>query len=210
VSGALGSGEAGALEECVAAGGVAVIPTDTVYGVCCDPDNERAAEALFRLKHRPPARACALMFFALEPALRTLAELRPRERLALEALLPGPVTLLLPNREFRFAPACRADPASFGLRVPRLGERLAALASVARPVMQSSANLSGEPDARALAEVPASIVEHAQLALDGGELPGTPSTVIDLRDLEGEGRWHVLRDGALPRTDVEAVFASLA
>jgi L-threonylcarbamoyladenylate synthase len=210
VSGALGSGDARALEGCLAAGGVAVIPTDTVYGVCCDPGNERAAEALYRLKQRPPARACAVMFFALEPALLTLAELRPRERLALEALLPGPVTLLLPNRDFRFAPACRVDPASFGLRVPRLGERLTALASVARPVMQSSANISGEPDARTLAEVPASIVEHAQLALDGGELPGTPSTVIDLRDLDSDGRWHVLRDGALPRTDVEAVFASLA
>ena len=197
------------MEECVVAGGVAVIPTDTVYGVCCDPDNERAAEALYRLKQRPPARACAVMFFALEPALRALEELRPRERLALEALLPGPVTLLLPNREFRFAPACRADPASFGLRVPRLGERLAALGSVALPVMQSSANLSGEADARAFAEVSPRILEQAQLALDGGELPGTPSTVIDLRDLDSEGRWHVLRDGALPRTAVEAVFASL-
>jgi L-threonylcarbamoyladenylate synthase len=210
VSDALRSTEASALEDCLAAGGVAVIPTDTVYGVCCDPDNERAAEALYRLKQRPPARACAVMFFALDPALRALAELSPRERLALEALLPGPVTLLLPNRAFRFAPACRADPASFGLRVPRLEEPLAALCAVDRPVMQSSANISGEPDARALAEVPDSIVEHAQLALDGGELPGTPSTVIDLRDFDSEGRWHVLREGALPRRAIEGLFASLA
>jgi L-threonylcarbamoyladenylate synthase len=76
--------------------------------------------------------------------------------------------------------------------------------------MQSSANISGEPDARAFAEVPSSILERAQLALDGGELPGTPSTVIDLRDFDREGRWHVLRDGALPRSAVEDVFASLA
>ena len=206
----LDSGQASALEACVASGGVAVIPTDTVYGVCCDPDNERAAEALYRLKRRSPARACAVMFFAVDAALRALAELRPRERLALETLLPGPVTVLLPNRELRFAPACRADPASFGLRVPRLGERLAALGSMALPVMQSSANLSGEPDARALAEVPSSIIERAQLALDGGELPGTPSTVIDLRDFDRDGRWHVLRDGALPRSAVEEVFVSLA
>jgi L-threonylcarbamoyladenylate synthase len=209
VSAALDSGQANALEACVAGGGVAVIPTDTVYGVCCDPDNERAAEALFRLKRRSPARACAVMFFAVEAALGALAELRPRERLALQALLPGPVTVLLPNRELRFAPACRADPASFGLRVPRLGERLAALGSVALPVMQSSANISGEPDAHAFAEVPSSILERAQLALDGGELPGTPSTVIDLRDFDSQGRWYVLRDGALPRSAVEHVFASL-
>ena len=79
---ALDSGQASALEACVADGGVAVIPTDTVYGVCCDPDNERAAEALYRLKRRSPARACAVMFFAVDAALRALAELRPRERLA--------------------------------------------------------------------------------------------------------------------------------
>ena len=52
--------------------------------------------------------------------------------------------------------------------------------------------------------------QGADLVLDGGELPGTPSTVIDLRDLETEGRWHVLREGALPKTDVEAALARLA
>jgi len=210
VSDVLSSTHAERLQDCVAAGGVAVIPTDTVYGVCCDPDNARAAERLYALKQRPPARACAVMFFALEPALEVLAGLRPSERLALEALLPGPVTVLLPNRELRFAPACRADPTSFGLRVPRLGERLAALVSVGLPVMQSSANISGQPDARALEEVPASILAGAELTLDGGKLPGTPSTVIDLRDFDSDGRWHVLRDGALPRSSVEELFASLA
>src|SRR5262249_60408347 len=125
VSGLPGGTGPSAWEECIAAGGVAVIPTDTVYGVCCAPDNERAAEALYRLKERPPARACAVMFFALEPALQALAELRPRERLALEALLPGPVTLLLPNRGCRVAPACRADRASCALRGTRRGDRVA-------------------------------------------------------------------------------------
>jgi L-threonylcarbamoyladenylate synthase len=47
------------LQECVAAGGVAVIPTDTVYGVCCDPDDERAARRLYELKGRPAARPAA-------------------------------------------------------------------------------------------------------------------------------------------------------
>jgi L-threonylcarbamoyladenylate synthase len=204
-------GEQGArrLEQCVAEGGVAVFPTDTVYGVCCDPDNEQAAQRLYALKGRPAARPAAVMFFALEPALEMLPELAPDERAALAALLPGPVTLLLSNPSLRFAPACRTDPVTLGLRVPRLPERLGALASLVRPVMQSSANRSGEPDARTLAEVPRSMLDGADLVLDGGELPGTPSTVIDLRDYSAQRRWHVLREGALARSTVRETLTSL-
>ena len=185
------------LGECLAGGGVAVFPSDTVYGLCCHPEDEQAARRLYALKGRPKARASAVMFFSLEPALAALGELHERERRALAALLPGPVTLLLANRAGRFVAACRSDPATLGLRVPALPERLQALCGLPDPVMQSSANLSGEPDARRLEDVPASIREGADLVLDGGELPGVPSTVIDLRDLAEEGRWHVLREGAL-------------
>jgi len=198
------------LEQCVAEGGVAVFPTDTVYGVCCDPDNEQAARRLYALKGRPAARPAAIMFFSLQPALQALPELALDERAALSALLPGPVTLLLANPALRFTPACRTDPATLGLRVPELPERLHALAAVARPVMQSSANLSGEPDARTLAQVPQSMRDGADLALDGGELPGTPSTVIDLRDYREQRRWHVLREGALARSAVRETLTSLA
>jgi len=198
------------LEQCVSGGGVAVFPTDTVYGVCCDPDDERAARRLYALKGRPAARPAAVMFFALEPALETLSELHHDERAALAALLPGPVTLLLSNSVRRFAPACRVDPATLGLRVPHLPERLRALAGSSKPVMQSSANLSGQPDARSLEQIPDSILDGADLVLDGGELPGMPSTVIDLRDYSANRRWHVLREGALARSAVRETLTSLA
>lgn len=185
------------LGECLAGGGVAVFPSDTVYGLCCHPEDEQAARRLYALKGRPKARASAVMFFSLEPALAALGELHERERRALAALLPGPVTLLLANRAGRFVAACRSDPATLGLRVPALPERLQALCGLPDPVMQSSANLSGEPDARRLEDVPASIREGADLVLDGGTLPGTPSTVIDLREYAVNGSWHMLREGAL-------------
>src|ERR1700691_1322232 len=94
------------LRRCGEGGGVAVFPTDTVYGVCCDPDSERAAKRLYELKGRPPAQPAAVMFFKLEHALQALPELALQEREAVEALLPGPVTLLLANWELRFAAAC--------------------------------------------------------------------------------------------------------
>jgi L-threonylcarbamoyladenylate synthase len=198
------------LHDCVASGGVAVFPSDTVYGICCDPENEAAARRLYTLKGRPAARACAVMFFALEDALEHLEDLAESERDAMHALLPGPVTLLLPNRSGRFSAACRVDPGTLGLRVPALGAALAPLVNVTVPVLQSSANLSGEADARTLEQVPAQLREGADLVLDGGELPGVPSTVIDLRDLDSEGRWYVLREGALPRERVEQALGALA
>lgn len=198
------------LRDCVERGGVAVFPSDTVYGVCCDPDNEEAARRLYALKGRPAARACAVMFFSLEDALQRLDDLHESERDVLHALLPGPVTLLLSNRTHRFAPACRVDPGTLGLRVPALSGGLEPLAAVGVPVLQSSANLSGEPDARRLEDVPAQLREGADLVLDGGELPGTPSTVVDLRELDDDGRWYVLREGAVPREEVERAIGALA
>ena len=201
--------DAARLQECLAGGGVALFPTDTVYGICCDPDDEQAAQRLYGMKGRSKRRASAVMYFALAPALEALDDMPASERAALDALLPGPVTLLLANRAGRFGAACREDPATLGLRVPRLSERLGALASVARPVMQTSANMSGEPDARALEEVPAQLREGADVVLDGGKLPGVPSTVVDLREFDAERRWHVLREGALGAAAVKETLAAL-
>jgi L-threonylcarbamoyladenylate synthase len=193
----LSAENARALQECIAAGGVAVFPADTVYGLCCDPDSAEAAARIYELKGRPPERPAAVMFFALEHALAALPELPAEERDALRALLPGGVTLLLANPRRRFAAACAGDRGTLGLRVPRLPERLAALAAVAVPVMQTSANLHAAPDARRLSDVPARLRDGADLVLDGGELPGRPSTVVDLRRYATHGEWQVLREGAL-------------
>lgn len=201
--------DARALRECVSSGGVAIFPTDTVYGICCDPDDEAAARRLYELKGRPARRSCAILYFGVDHALAGLGELSDTERLALEVLLPGPVTLLLANRAGSFAAACRKDPSTLGLRVPRLAERIAALGRIDCAVMQSSANLSGEPDARSLQDVPRQLLDGADLVLDGGELPGTPSTVVDLRDFEAERRWHMLREGAVPRESVQEMLATV-
>jgi len=185
------------LQACVMSGGVAVIPTDTVYGVCCDPDEEAAVRRLYELKGRPPERPAAVMFFGLDAALAALPGLAGRELAAVRALLPGGVTLLLANRARRYLPACGPDPDTLGIRVPLLAGALEGLAAASGPVMQSSANLSGGPDPRALDQVPTSIRDGARLVLDGGPLPGMPSTVVDLRSYADGGGWRLLREGAV-------------
>jgi L-threonylcarbamoyladenylate synthase len=194
--------DAMAFERCMAVGGVAVFPADTVYGLACDPGSGQAVRRLYRLKGRRSDRPAAVMFFDAELALAALPELGPRTRAALARLLPGALTALLPNPARRFRLACGPDPETLGLRVPTLD----ALAAVRWPVLQSSANHAGRPDARRLADVPGSLRAAADLVLDGGELPGRSSTVVDLRDYEADGAWSIVRAGALGS---EAVAAAL-
>ncbi|MGH2840288.1 MAG: L-threonylcarbamoyladenylate synthase [Solirubrobacteraceae bacterium] len=188
----LGPADAAAFERCIDEGGVAVFPADTVYGLACDPRSPSAVARLYELKGREAGKPAAVMFFAVPAALHAMPELGPRTRAALERMLPGAVTVLLPNPERRFALACGPDPDTLGLRVPAMG----AFAAIARPVLQSSANRSGAADARRVEDVDEALREAADLVLDGGELPGTPSTVIDLRGFEA-GEWSVVRAGAV-------------
>jgi L-threonylcarbamoyladenylate synthase len=181
---------------------VALFPADTVYGLACDPESEPAVERLYAIKGRPPERPAAVMFFSLDEALGALPELGAHTRGALERLLPGPLTLLLPNPSRRFPLACGPAPERLGLRVPEVP----LLADVRRPVMQSSANPSGGADARRLADVDERIRAEVDLTIDGGELPGTPSTVIDLTGFEDGGGYEIVREGAL---DAVAVAAAL-
>jgi len=189
--------DAETFSRCIAVGGVAVFPADTVYGLACEPDNREAVTQLYFLKRRRPEKPAAVMFFDSELALAALPELGPRTRAACQALLPGAVTLLLPNPARRFPLACGPDPDTVGLRVPAWPEALAPLAGVRWPVLQSSANDAGGADARTLDGVPERIRRAADLVLDGGDLPGTPSTVVDLRAWERDGRFAIVRHGAV-------------
>jgi L-threonylcarbamoyladenylate synthase len=193
-------------ERCVSVGGVALFPADTVYGLAAGPDSREGVERLYRLKGRVADKPAAVMFFQLESALAALPELGERTRAALERLLPGGVTLLLPNPERRYPLACGPAPERLGLRVPRLEGELAPLRAMRGPVLQSSANPSGRPDARTVDDVDPRLRAGVDLVLDAGELPGTASTVVDLSAYEDEGSWAILREGAVPR---EAVVRSI-
>jgi L-threonylcarbamoyladenylate synthase len=189
--------DAETFERCMSVGGVALFPADTVYGLACEPDSREAVERLYALKGRRPDKPAAVLFFALELALAALPELPPATLAAAQALLPGGVTLLLPNPARRFPLACGPDPETLGLRVPAWPPALAALAAVSWPVLQSSANPSGGADARRVDDVPAPLRAAVDLVLDGGELPGTPSTVVDLRRFERGREWTIVRKGAV-------------
>jgi L-threonylcarbamoyladenylate synthase len=190
------------LAAVVARGGVVVFPSDTVYGLACDPEDAAAVRRVYELKGRPQDKPAAVMYFALDAVD---LEISPRTRALLERLLPGAVTALLPNPDGWFPLACGPDPGTIGLRVPDLPR----LASVRVPLLQTSANLAGGPDPRRLADVPDSIRSGADLVIDGGELAGIASTVVDLRRFEESGAWVVVRDGAVERAAIAGAVGAL-
>jgi len=199
----LSTSVAEAFERCIAAGGLAVFPADTVYGLACDPDDRIAVQRLYLLKRRDPEKPSAVMFFDLQAALAAMPALGERTRAAMRRLLPGGATLLVPNPSRRFALASGSDPDTLGVRVPAVPQ----LEGVARPVLQSSANRAGDADPRRLEEVPELIRAAADLLIDGGELPGTPSTVVDLRRYEDEGAWSVIRAGAVAEEELASALS---
>jgi L-threonylcarbamoyladenylate synthase len=169
-----------------------VLPTDTVYGLCGDPYGHAAAREIYRLKQRPSEQPLAL----LAKDVDTLVELVPELSRATLALLPGPYTLVLPNPAQRFRWLTGSAPETIGVRVPELTGRGAAVLAEVGAVVATSANLHGGPEARTLEDVPAEIRAAAAL-VDGGELPGTPSTVLDLTGAEP----RVLREGVVPAAE---------
>jgi L-threonylcarbamoyladenylate synthase len=193
------------LERTVLGGGVALFPADGLYGLACDPSNPEAIERIHRIKGRPEDKPSAVMFFSPLAMRELVSTLGPRTRDALGALLPGPVTLVVSNPQ-RLYPLAGRD------RPERLGVRLidGPLAGASCAVLQTSANLSGEPPPSRFSDVDPAIVDAVDLAIDGGELTGMPSTVIDLTAIEGEGTWSILREGALPAERVSDLLAELA
>jgi L-threonylcarbamoyladenylate synthase len=192
-----------ALERTIG-GGVAVFPADGLYGLACDPLDAAAIVRIHRLKGRDDGKPSAVMYFS-PLAMRELVEgLGPRTAAAVSALLPGPVTLVVANPAHRYPLACREDRERLGVRL--IG---GPLAGAMCPLFQTSANLSGEPAPARFEDLPEAIVAGADLAIDGGELTGLPSTVVDIAAIETDGGWRVLRQGALSPGDLTARLASV-
>jgi L-threonylcarbamoyladenylate synthase len=190
-----------ALERCVGGGGVAIFPADTIYGLACDPLNEAAVQRIHSIKGSDEGKPLAVMYFSPLAMREVLSGLGDRSHHAVSALLPGPVTLVIANPERRYPLASGDAPETLGVRLIE-----GPLAGAMTPILQTSANRSGESPPRGFEEIEEQVLEDADLAIDGGELIGAASTVVDLSKLDSAGRWEVLREGALPEGVIDRIL----
>jgi L-threonylcarbamoyladenylate synthase len=185
------------------AGKLVVLPTDTVYGLCANPYRSEPAEKIFDVKGRDQQQAIALIASDLEMLFECIPELRGRPATIARELLPGAYTLVFANPARRYRWLTGSRPDTIGVRVPAVEGYGRQVLDRVGAVAATSANLHGQPDARSVADIPQEILGRVAEVVDAGELPGTPSTVIDYT---GE-RPVVLREGA---GDVERALAVLA
>jgi len=196
------------VDEAVAAlrsGRVAIVPTDTVYGLAAAPDSKDAVRELSRLKRRDETQPIALVAADLDVLLERIPELRGRGERIAHALLPGQYTLVLPNPAGRYGRLAGSRPDTIGVRIPDLTGSGRDLLERVGAIAATSANLTGGADPRTLAEVPDELRAAAAALLDGGLLAGTPSTVLDFTGAEP----RVLREGAAPVADALRIVAGL-
>jgi L-threonylcarbamoyladenylate synthase len=181
-----------------------VLPVDTVYGLCADPYREAPVRELYRMKQRPVEQPTALLAKDVDFLFELVPELRGRAGVLARALLPGQFTLVLPNPGERFRWLTGSTPDRIGVRVPELTGPGAEVLARVGAVVATSANLRGGPEPTRVEDVPVEIRAGAAAIVDGGELPGTPSTVLDLTGAEPT----VIREGAVPAT--QAIQRALA
>lgn len=171
-----------------------VIPTDTVYGLACRPDDEDAVRALSALKRRSLEQPIALVASSVEALCALVPEIPER------GVLRGPFTTVVPNPERRLPWLSGARAETIGVRVPDVTGVAAELFERVGVVAATSANLHGGPDPCRIADVPPELLAAVGAVLDAGSLPGAPSTVVDLTGPKP----RVLREGAVPAAEALA------
>jgi L-threonylcarbamoyladenylate synthase len=199
----MGVGEA---VEAVRDGLPVILPTDTVYGLCASCYRAAPVERLRRLKGTPAEQPIALLAAELEVVLDAVPELRGRAAVLARALFPAALTLILPNPALRFRWLTGLDPTKIGIRVPDLPAASRDVLDRVGAVAATSANVHGGRDPASPSEIPDEIWKGAGVLLDVGELPGTPSTVLDLTDTQP----RVLREGAVSADEALATIARVA
>ncbi|WP_293682361.1 L-threonylcarbamoyladenylate synthase [uncultured Phenylobacterium sp.] len=200
------AGDVAAAAEALDAGGLVLMPTETVYGLAADAANARAVAAVYEAKGRP----------AFNPLIAHVADLAMARRIArfdsrAEALAarfwPGPLTLVLPVLDS--AAVCdlaRAGLDTVAVRAPAHPIAHALIAALGRPIVAPSANRSGRPSPTTFADAVEETGASAAVALDGGSCAiGLESTVVALLDMP-----RLLRPGAVTRAELEAVVGPLS
>ena len=186
------------------AGRSVVLPTDTVYGLACAAHLEDACERTLALKGRDLSKPTSIIGASLSIVFtRVLGDLWGRPVKQAKQLLPGPVTVVLPNPTGIFPWLCGDDPTRIGVRVPVLLPGIADAIDRVRVIAATSANLAGQPDPVLLDQVPGEILSEVAVAIDAGRAPaGKPSTVVDLTGPEPV----ILREGALSEQDIHEIL----
>ncbi len=152
---------------------VIVYPTDTIYGIGCNAEKKELVARVFEIKQRDKSKPVSVIAPSKEWILKNLEVSKE----LVDKYLPGPYTIVAKKKT---AILPHIDEDSLGVRIPK--HKISELvAQISAPFVTTSANLSGQPPANSVGELPKEILNQVDLVIDGGKLAGKPSTIIDVR-----------------------------
>jgi L-threonylcarbamoyladenylate synthase len=182
-------------------GGVIVFPTDTLYGIGCDPYDEKAVDKIFKIKNRDKINPLPILASSVVDIERIVLLNRTAKKLA-QIYWPGALTIIVPLIDKKISDNLRAGKMSIGVRVPN-NICVLSLLKDCKYLTGTSANKSGEPGCKSFSEVLSSSLRGFDAILDGGEVEeGVQSTIVDLT---GQ-RPRVIREGAIVS---QAIYATI-
>ncbi len=190
--------------EKIRSGLVLGMPTDTFYGLAADPFNLRAVDRVYEIKTRGRHKPLSLLIEDVDQA-EDLADFLPDEfRELAQKFWPGPMTIIVKAAP-RLPLKVTANTGNIAIRVPAAAIPLAVIKAAMCPITATSANLSGAAECTSAMAVKDQLEERVPIIVDGGTSPrSVPSTIVNLS--ERGSRWKVMREGAIPTSEIEAVL----
>jgi len=178
-------------------GAVALVPTETVYGLVCKWSDAVARDRIYALKHRADSKPLAAFFPDVESVEREFAPLPPAAKRAAMAFCPGAITIVYPD----------GKGSTFGFRIPDHPFVLALLKRLNAPLASTSANLSGQPAALSVEEALKSIDGKPAMTIDGGVIPkGSKASTVVVFDEQGS--WRIVRPGPISQEQLEKAIGA--
>lgn len=189
----------------IRAGEVLGMPTDTFYGLAADPFNLRAVDRVYEIKTRSRHKPLSLLIESVDQAEELALSLPEEFDQLARKFWPGPLTVII-RAGSRLPLKVTANTGNVALRVPNSKIALAVVQAAGIPITATSANLSGASECTTAEAVRDQLQDRISIIVDGGTSPReVASTIVDLTD--SEARWRILREGAIPATEISQFFA---
>ncbi|SRR5581483_9346072 len=194
------------ISECVSAirnGGVIVFPTDTIYGIGCDPYSDSAVERIFKIKGRDEKKPLPVLAYSLQDAER-IVSLGRAGKIFAGKYWPGALTIVAPLIDKKISRRVTASINSLAVRVPANSCTLSLLKQC-KYLVGTSANLSGGKSSNSAQGVMRSGLDGFDILLDGGSVGGVESTIVDMTGAQP----RILREGAIKSSEVLRLIAQV-
>jgi len=173
-------------------GGIILYPTDTIWGIGCDPGNEEAIQRIFELKKRQDSRSMLVLASDLSMLERYVNEV-PEAAYQLLDVADSPLTIIYPRARF-VHPSLLAEDGSLGIRIPENEFAQALIIAFRKPIVSTSANISGEPSPSCFAEISREIIRGVDYVVKYRQQDTRPAQSSSIIKLDDKGRITIIRN----------------